>query len=135
MPPVQEGLGCGNNDPNGPFYDPMHDMYHLFYQTHVDETVKWGHIASRDMVKWVHLPIAIRNTTWYDCGGVWTGSITLVDGTPTAVYAGNHLAGCMGGPKGFSQAVAVRCSLPWNHFCTCDKCDVGFIGACYEESE
>jgi hypothetical protein len=25
-------LTCGLNDPNGPVYDPIHKVYHLFYQ-------------------------------------------------------------------------------------------------------
>ena len=26
---------CSMNDPNGPFYDAKHDMYHVFYQDHL----------------------------------------------------------------------------------------------------
>eukprot|EP01050_Picozoa_sp_SAG11_P009122 SAG11_NODE_839_length_6916_cov_7.427314_1_plen_93_part_00 len=29
------GTTCSENDPNGPFFDPVHKMYHLFYQDHV----------------------------------------------------------------------------------------------------
>eukprot|EP00966_Prymnesium_polylepis_P242520 5608069-Prymnesium_polylepis.2 len=28
-------LSCGENDPNGPVYDPVHGVYHLHYQNHV----------------------------------------------------------------------------------------------------
>lgn len=28
---------CAENDPNFPFYDPLHGMYHLFYQNHLCE--------------------------------------------------------------------------------------------------
>ena len=27
-------ISCGNNDPNGPLYDPNHRLYHVFYQSH-----------------------------------------------------------------------------------------------------
>lgn len=28
-------LTCGENDPNGPVYDPVHGVYHVFYQDHI----------------------------------------------------------------------------------------------------
>ena len=28
-------LSCSENDPNFPFYDEVHGMYHLFYQDHL----------------------------------------------------------------------------------------------------
>jgi hypothetical protein len=48
---------CGINDPNGPFYDERHGMYHLMYQDHLalpqpSQGVAltgptWGHWVSR----------------------------------------------------------------------------------------
>src|SRR5215471_17102201 len=49
------------NDPNGPIY--YKGYYHLFYQLHPfsDQSGPkyWGHVRSRDLVKWEHLPIAL----------------------------------------------------------------------------
>jgi sucrose-6-phosphate hydrolase SacC (GH32 family) len=50
------------NDPNAPLY---HDgWYHLFYQHNpFGDTwgfVHWGHARSRDLLRWEHLPIALR---------------------------------------------------------------------------
>ncbi len=44
------------NDPNGMvFYD---GEYHLFYQYNPFGD-KWGHAVSKDLVRWVHLPVAL----------------------------------------------------------------------------
>jgi beta-fructofuranosidase len=49
------------NDPNGPIFHKGY--YHLFYQLHPfsdkDGTKYWGHVRSRDLMKWEHLPIAL----------------------------------------------------------------------------
>jgi hypothetical protein len=34
-PPPTQDLSCSENDPNFPFYDDVHGMYHLFYQDHL----------------------------------------------------------------------------------------------------
>ena len=26
---------CANNDPSGPVFDPVHELYHIFYQDHL----------------------------------------------------------------------------------------------------
>jgi sucrose-6-phosphate hydrolase SacC (GH32 family) len=48
---------CAINDPNFPFYDARHGMYHLFYQDHLAEAQGGlgagpviGHAVSRDLV-------------------------------------------------------------------------------------
>eukprot|EP00697_Spironema_sp_BW2_P014491 gnl/Spiro4/4935_TR2459_c0_g1_i1.p1 gnl/Spiro4/4935_TR2459_c0_g1~~gnl/Spiro4/4935_TR2459_c0_g1_i1.p1 ORF type:complete len:556 (-),score=201.80 gnl/Spiro4/4935_TR2459_c0_g1_i1:17-1645(-) len=88
-------LSCAENDPNFPFYDPLHGLYHLFYQNHLCETQGGdgqgpviGHAVSPDMVKWSHLPVALWNDEPYDTVAVWTGSATIVEGVPTLVYPG-----------------------------------------------
>jgi len=49
-------LSCGENDPNFPFFDPVHGVYHLFYQDHVviapGHGPDIGHVVSRDMIHW-----------------------------------------------------------------------------------
>ncbi|GMH70997.1 hypothetical protein TrST_g2389 [Triparma strigata] len=65
------------NDPNGPLYDPVHDKYHLFYQYQTPRL--WGHAVSDDLVSWVQMPVAITTDQWYDQGGVFSGSGTVLD--------------------------------------------------------
>eukprot|EP01045_Picozoa_sp_COSAG04_P030944 COSAG04_NODE_5550_length_1573_cov_1.126866_2_plen_340_part_00 len=71
-------------------------VFHLFYQKHCAEPVPgqaikgivYGHVASRDLVKWTRLPVAIWNDQWYDSNAIFSGSATLVDGVVTIVYPG-----------------------------------------------
>ncbi len=86
---------CDINDPNGPFYDPVHKMYHNFYQIHIAENFggagdgpDWGHWVSKDFVHWAQLPVAIWNDKWYDNSAIYTGSTTIVDGKPVMMYPG-----------------------------------------------
>ena len=32
------------------------------------------------MVHWAHVPVALWNEHWYNAGGIFTGSATVVDG-------------------------------------------------------
>ena len=93
--------GCAINDPNAPFFDAEHGIYHLFYQNHVWLPVNksdctsggpgptWGHAISRDMVIWDPLPPALWNSDWYDRCAVYTGSATILpDGSPAIMYPG-----------------------------------------------
>jgi len=81
------------NDPNGPVY--YKGWYHLFYQYNPDgaiwgNKIAWGHAASRDLVHWRHLPLAMVPDQWYDINGVWTGSATtLPDGRLAMLYTGS----------------------------------------------
>lgn len=80
------------NDPNGPLY--YKGWYHLFYQWNPDGAVwgniSWGHAVSRDLVHWLHLPLAMVPDHWYDINGVWTGSATqLPDGRIVMLYTGS----------------------------------------------
>ena len=94
-------LTCGMNDPNAPFYDPNHGLYHVFYQDHIGRPIpqrfpqgfegpSWGHGVSPDMVRWAHLPVAMWNgEDWYDSHAIFTGSATIVNGTtPVLVFPG-----------------------------------------------
>ena len=88
---------CSISDPNGPFYDPLHKLYHIFYQLHIampNSATRsatgpvWGHAVSADLIKWAGLPVAIWNDQAYDSVAVYTGSATMVDGNPVIVYPG-----------------------------------------------
>ena len=92
--------GCGLNDPNGPFWDPVHGVAHVFYQIHLAEKAvstqgrgsDWGHFVSRDLVTWASMPAAIWNglsldedawpprSTMYDTVAIFSGSALVVDG-------------------------------------------------------
>lgn len=89
--------GCGENDPNGPIYDPVHGVLHHFYQIHLHAPPghgpDYGHFVSKDFVHWAALPVAIWNgidkshpegtegyITKYDNEAIFTGSGVLVDG-------------------------------------------------------
>ena len=91
---------CGMNDPNGPFYDATHGVYHIFYQDHLwapmpdsvptgREGPVWGHAVSHDMVHWAHVPVGLWNGDgWYDMHGIFTGSATIDDTGPVLVFPG-----------------------------------------------
>ncbi|VAI52835.1 unnamed protein product [Triticum turgidum subsp. durum] len=78
------------NDPNGPVY--YKGWYHLFYQYNPDgaiwgNKIAWGHAASRDLLRWRHLPVAMSPDQWYDINGVWSGSATVLpDGRIVMTY-------------------------------------------------
>lgn len=79
------------NDPNGPLY--YNGWYHFFYQYNPNAAVwgdiVWGHAVSKDLVNWLHLPIAMVADTWYDANGVWTGSATILpNGQIIMLYTG-----------------------------------------------
>jgi beta-fructofuranosidase len=77
------------NDPNGPIY--FKGYYHLFYQLHPfsDESGPkyWGHVRSRDLAKWEHLPIALWPSTELGESEIWSGCCTINgNGEPMAFY-------------------------------------------------
>ncbi len=67
------------NDPNGPIF--YRGFYHLFYQLHPFSDRSgpkyWGHVRSRDLVKWEHLPIALAPSTDAGEAEVWSGCCTI----------------------------------------------------------
>ena len=85
-------LSCGENDPNGPVFDPVHGVVHHFYQIHLaappGHGPDYGHFVSKDFVTWAELPVAIWNgvdastgaATPYDNEAIFTGSAVVVDG-------------------------------------------------------
>jgi beta-fructofuranosidase len=77
------------NDPNGPIF--YKGYYHLFYQLHPfsDESGPkyWGHVRSRDLVRWEPLPIALWSSTELGEAEVWSGCCTINgEGAPMAFY-------------------------------------------------
>ncbi|ESW29326.1 hypothetical protein PHAVU_002G061200 [Phaseolus vulgaris] len=80
------------NDPNGPMY--YKGWYHFFYQYNpkgaVWGDIVWGHAVSRDLIHWLHLPLAMVADQWYDKNGVWTGSATILpNGEVIMLYTGS----------------------------------------------
>ncbi|XBH75641.1 hypothetical protein VPH35_102385 [Triticum aestivum] len=77
----------------GPVY--YKGWYHLFYQYNPDgaiwgNKIAWGHAASRDLLRWRHLPVAMSPDQWYDINGVWSGSATVLpDGRIVILYTGS----------------------------------------------
>lgn len=94
--------GGWTNDPNGPF--ELNGVHHHFYQFGSmkgdggmgpgHRRIAWGHVAG-NLSHWRCLPPALAPgvdydgaPTPYDEKGVFTGSVTVVDGVPIALYPG-----------------------------------------------
>ncbi|GAA3333614.1 hypothetical protein GCM10020331_098340 [Ectobacillus funiculus] len=81
------------NDPNG--LVQYKGEYHVFYQHHpYDEKLGTdalgGHVKSKDLVHWEHLPIALAPTEAYDKDGCFfSGSAVDDNGVLTLIYTGN----------------------------------------------
>ena len=71
------------NDPNGCLF--LDGEYHLFYQYNPEGDrwghMSWGHAVSRDLVRWEHLPVALREE----------GGIMIFSGS--AVYDAKNTSG------------------------------------------
>lgn len=79
------------NDPNG--FSAYQGEYHLFFQYHPYSTqwgpMHWGHVKSKDFVRWERLPIALAPDQDYDKGGCFSGSaVEMPDGRQLLMYTG-----------------------------------------------
>lgn len=77
------------NDPNGPIF--YRGWYHLFYQLtpYSDESgIKyWGHVRSRDLVRWEPLPIALAPSGDHGEDSIWSGCCVINgEGQPMIFY-------------------------------------------------
>lgn len=83
------------NEPHSPIF--FKDYYHIFYQANphapIWNNIKWGHMISKDMIRWTDLPIALdTDENDFDHDGCWSGSCCYDEkGIPVIFYtAGNN---------------------------------------------
>ena len=79
------------NDPNG--FSVYKGEYHLFYQYHPYSLkwgpMHWGHLKSKDLIKWERLPVALAPDEEYDINGCFSGSaVETPDGKHLLMYTG-----------------------------------------------
>ena len=79
------------NDPNG--FSLYRDEYHLFFQYNPYDvywdTMHWGHVKTRDFIRWERLPCALAPDKSYDKIGCFSGSaVELPDGRHLLMYTG-----------------------------------------------
>ena len=87
---VTGGIGW-INDPNG--FSLYKGEYHLFFQYYPYDTkwgpMHWGHVKTRDFIRWERLPVALAPDTDYDRGGCFSGSaVETEDGRHLLMYTG-----------------------------------------------
>lgn len=80
------------NDPNGLCF--FKGYYHVFYQYHPYSAewgpMHWGHVRSKDLVHWEHLPIALVPGDKEDSGGCFSGSAIVKDNRLYLFYTGHN---------------------------------------------
>lgn len=97
------------NDPNGfSFYN---GECHLFYQYHPYSNewgpMHWGHLKSKDFIRWERLPAALAPDTDYDGSGCFSGgAVELPDGRQLLMYTGVRRER---NADGFFQDVQTQC--------------------------
>ena len=87
---VTGGIGW-INDPNG--FAPYKGEYHLFFQYYPYDTkwgpMHWGHVKTRDFIKWERLPAALAPDSEYDRDGCFSGgAVEMPDGRHLLMYTG-----------------------------------------------
>ena len=79
------------NDPNG--FAPYKGEYHLFFQYNPYDTkwgpMHWGHVKTKDFLRWERLPAALAPDMDYDRNGCFSGgAVELPDGRHLLMYTG-----------------------------------------------
>lgn len=78
------------NDPNG--WSVYQGEYHLFFQYHPYNTLwgpmHWGHMKTRDFIKWNRMPVAMAPDMQYDKNGCFSGSAIEYNGEHILMYTG-----------------------------------------------
>ena len=149
---------CGNNDPNAQFYDPVHKLYHTFFQDHLGipqyqgprnrtdpkDTGSWaggvvyGHLVSRDFAHWAHLPVALWNYGSFKKGRTFTGDASnsggIFTGSTTMINGGRDPIMVTPG-RGYDAAIPLNRSDPlltdWTRPCYHDpKNASSFLPGC-----
>ncbi len=97
------------NDPNG--FSVYQGEYHLFYQYHPYSNewgpMHWGHLKSKDLIRWERLPVAIAPDESYDASGCFSGSaVELPDGRQLLMYTGVQSSR---NAEGFIQSIQTQC--------------------------
>ncbi len=97
------------NDPNG--FSRYKGEYHLFYQYHPYSNewgpMHWGHLKSKDLIRWERLPVALAPDMPYDASGCFSGSaVELPDGRQLLMYTGVRRDR---DPDGFLQDIQTQC--------------------------
>ncbi len=98
------------NAPNG--FSLYKGEYHLFYQYHPYSNewgpMHWGHLKSRDLIRWERLPAALAPDQEYDASGCFSGgAVELPDGRHLLMYTGVQRRR---DPDGFLQDVQTQCA-------------------------
>ena len=81
------------NDPNG--FSFYRGECHLFYQYNPFsvrwDTMHWGHLKTKDFIRWERLPVALAPDCAYDRDGCWSGgAVELPDGRQLLMYTGRR---------------------------------------------
>ena len=87
---VTGGIGW-INDPNG--FSLYKGEYHLFFQYYPYAVswgpMHWGHVKTKDFIRWEYLPAALAPDAEYDKDGCFSGSaVELPDGEHLLLYTG-----------------------------------------------
>lgn len=81
------------NDPNGLIQ--FKGEYHVFFQHHpYDEhwgPMHWGHVKSKDLIHWEHLPVALAPGDEFDQSGCFSGSAVDDHGRLALIYTGHNI--------------------------------------------
>ena len=97
------------NDPNG--FSMYKGECHLFYQYHPYSNewgpMHWGHLKTKDFIRWERLPAALAPDQDYDAAGCFSGgAVELPDGRQLLMYTGvqrEHNA------EGYLQDIQAQC--------------------------